>query len=349
VSRLRVALLGFGDVGQALARQLLADAGPVTVTSVTDTTGTLVDPDGLDLAGVLEAKREAELASGPGRRRPWSSREAARRAPADAVVQLTPSDLGDPERGLAELRAALEAGRSVVTAAKDALACRPEAIARARSPGTQVRSSAAVGGSTPALELLDAGFGGDQLEHLAGVLNGSTTFVLSRMEQGDGFGQALDEAREAGLLEADPKTDLLGHDAAAKAAILHQRAYGSQLRFADVDVEGVAGIEPEACRQARRRGTAIRLLAHVDPEGARVAPVQLPAEDALALEGPRACLRLSFARAGEIELAGPGAGPRETAGAVLSDLHRLAQAPAEADPSPDRRAEARARPPPAQP
>lgn len=319
---LRLAVLGFGDVGRALADRL-ADRDELQVTSVTDTGGTLVDADGLDLGQLAAAKAEAgTVAAGPGCSRDWDTREAARQAPADIVVQVTPTDLDAPERGLEEIRAAAQAGRDVVTASKDALACRPQAV-REATQGLALRFGAAVGASTPALALLDGGFAGDGLEHVSAVLNGSTTFVLSRMAEGAGFGQALDEAREAGLLEADPSADLDGHDAAAKAAILHQRAYGSTLSRQEVATEGITGIEPAVCRQARRRGMAIRLVARVDEAGAEVGPVQLPASSPLVLEGPSACFRFAFAGAGEITLAGPGAGPQPTAAAVLADVLAL--------------------------
>lgn len=322
-----LALLGFGDVGQALAGQLVASETPFRVTSISDTRGTLVDEDGLALADVLQAEAEGEsVVAGPGRREGWSSIEAARRAPADTVVQLTPSDLEDPRRGLEEITAALSAGREVVTAAKDALACRPGDLPVAPGASDRLRYSASVGGSTPVLELLDRAFAGDRLAHLTGVLNGSTTYVLSRLEEGVGFGQALDDAREAGLLEADPKADLLGLDAGAKAAILHQRAYGSQLSLGDVPIEGITDVGPEECRRAREQGMAIRLVARVDAQGARVRPVELPAASPLVGEGPRACVRLVLQGAGEIVLEGPGAGPRETAAAVLADVIALREA-----------------------
>lgn len=321
----RLAVLGFGDVGQALARQV-ADEDELSITSATDASGTVVDEDGLAAHELVAAKTEhGTVQAADGRTPDWDSRQAARRAPADVVVQLTPSDLADPTRGLAELQAGLDAGRDVATAAKDALACRPEAV-RDAADGGRVRCSAAVGASTPALEVLEAGFAGDRLEHASAVLNGSTTFVLARMGEGAGFGQALDEARQAGLLEADPEADLAGHDAAAKAAILHQRAYGSRLAWTDVATEGITDIDPEACRQAAQRGMAIRLVARIDADGARVAPVQLPASSPLVVDGARACLRLSLAGAGDVVLAGPGAGPEPTAAAVLSDVRRLADA-----------------------
>ncbi len=318
---LQVAVLGLGQVGQALCEQLRQEDG-VAVVSATDTSGTLVDPDGLDLGGVVAAKRaEGSVLAGPGRATSWTATQAAARAPADVVVQLTPSDLKDPRGSLAEVQAALAAGRDVVTAAKAAPALRPVELAQsvATSRGRLVKS-AAVAGSVPVLETLQTAFRGDRIERIDGVLNGSTTRVLSAMEAGSSRETALALAREEGLLEADPTHDLTGLDAGAKAALLHQVAYGSQLSLDEVSVDGIGGIDEAACRAAEQRGFAIRLLARVDEEGARVAPVEVPVDGPFGVTGPQVALRIVLAGAGSIVLKGPGAGPQETASAVRSDL-----------------------------
>lgn len=317
-----VALAGLGDVGRALLERLTERQPPVRVVAACDTGGATVDADGLDPVDLLEAKRDhSSVREGPGRERGWDAEALAGRAPADVLVQLTPTDLGDPSGSLATIEAALASGKQVVTAAKDALACEPERIrALQRAHGGRVHHSAAVAGSVPILETLQAAFAGDRVRRVEGLLNGSTTYVLSRMADGDRREVALSQAREAGLLEADPTLDLSGRDAGAKAALLHQAVYGSTCSLAEVDVQGVATIDEAACRSARRSGFALRLLARVDEDGARVGPVEVPRESPFALDGPRACLRVVLAGAGSIVLEGPGAGPRETASAVLSDV-----------------------------
>lgn len=317
----RVAILGLGQVGRALACHLQDEAG-LCVVSATDTTGTLVDPDGLDLETLVAAKEtDGSVLRGPGQATPWTSVQAATRAPADVVVQLTPSDLTDPRQSLDEVQAALSADRDVVTAAKAAGALAPVELAEslAASQG-RLACSAAVAGSVPVLETLRGAFRGDRIERIEGVLNGSTTRVLSAMETGTSREQALSLAREEGLLEADPTHDLTGLDAGAKAALLHQAAYRSRLSLDEVNVDGIGSIDEAACREAKARGFAIRLLARVDPDGARVAPVEVPLEGPFAVTGPQVALRIVLEGAGSIVLEGPGAGPRETASAVRSDL-----------------------------
>lgn len=322
-----VALLGVGQVGQALIGQLHAKPSGLRLVSATDTTGTIVDPDGLDLEALLAAKqRQGSVLEAPGRATGWTAAEAADRAPADVVVQLTPSDLTDPTQSMAEIHAALAAGPDVVTAAKAAPALAPAQVAEAvASSRGRLVQSATVAGSAPILETLGSAFHGDRIERIEGVLNGSTTRVLSAMETGSTREQAMALAREEGLLEADPTHDLSGRDAGAKAALLHQGAYGSHLSLDDVSVRGLGRIDEAACQAASQRGLAIRLLARIDREGARVRPVEVPLEGPLAVTGPRAVLRLVLEGAGCIVLEGPGAGPRETASAVRSDLIALAE------------------------
>lgn len=326
----RIALLGLGQVGSALVDQLATDAEPdrLRVVSATDTTGTIVDPDGLDLPELAAAKRSTgSVLDGPGKPTRWTAAQAAARAPADVVVQLTPSDLTDPSQSLAEIQAALAAGRDVVTAAKAAPALAPGELAGlVATSGRRLVKSAAVAGSVPVLETLQAAFRGDRIQRIEGVLNGSTTRILSAMEDGCSREEALAQARAEGLLEADPTHDLTGRDAGAKAALLHQAAYGSQLSLEHVTVRGIGSLDETACRQARDRGFAIRLLARIDPSGASVAPVEVPIDGPFAVTGPQVALRLVLEGSGSIVLEGPGAGPRETASAVRSDLIGLLDA-----------------------
>jgi homoserine dehydrogenase len=317
---LRLALLGFGGVGQALARQI-AEHEDLIVTSITDTGGTLTDASGLDLPRTLRIKEESgTVAAGDGGKPNLSAREAAVSSPADVVVQLTPSDMDAPRENVAQIEAALSAGRDVVTAAKDALACRPVKVRACLEGGGSLRYGATVGASTPVLQMVDGGSVDGTPERISAVLNGSTTAILAAIEQGRSLGEALDEARDRGLLEADPSADLLGTDAAAKAAIIHQEAYGSDLRVDDVRRTGITGIDTQACREAYRKGFSVRLLAKIDEEGAVVGPGQLPREDPIVTDGPEAAVKVRRPEAGQITLSGPGAGPRETASAVLADV-----------------------------
>lgn len=330
-----VALVGVGGVGGAVLDRLADGELPIRLVAATDSQGTVTDPTGLDPARLLAAKRQAGTvtAHDAGTRHAWRAPEATRHVDADVLVQATPTDLDDPSRSVATIEAALASGAHVVTAAKDALACQPDRVRRAGdAAGRRVLASAAVGASVPVLETLDGAFHGDRVASVDAVLNGSTTFVLSRMAKGDRREAALAKAREAGLLEADPTLDLSGRDAAAKAALIHQHLFGSSLSLDAVETQGIGSVDEAVCRQARTGGFAIRLVARIDADGARVAPVEIDRDGPLAVDGPACAVRLTLDGAGEIALAGPGAGPRETASAVVSDVLRSAAADREPRP-----------------
>lgn len=321
-----IALLGFGAVGRALAARLARTDAPVRVVAATDTGGTALAPEGLDPRALLEAKRShGTVAAAGGRRVDRDPAWAAANATADVAVQLTPTRLDDPSASLASIEAALASGKDVVTAAKDALAVVPDRVRSLEATHAgQVLHGAAVAGSVPLLETVPRAFAGDEVDRVEGLLNGTTTFLLSSMEAGLSRETALARARREGLVEADPTLDLSGRDAAAKAALVHQAVYGSAMTLDRIPTSGVGGIDEAACRQARSSGFAIRLVARVDQDGARVRPVELPRDSPLAVDGAEACVRVTLEGAGPIVLRGPGAGATETASAVISDVLSLA-------------------------
>lgn len=307
----RVALLGFGEVGQAFARRLARGDLPFEVVSITDRRGSEHDAGGIDLAAALAAKAGRSPAA-----HRWDWGEALRRVEADVVVDALPTDLRTGARELAVARC----GLPVVTAAKGALAWHARSLR-----GLDYHASAAVCGGTPALELLSNAFRGDVLERFEGVLNGSTNHILSRIEEGDTWDQAVTDARERGILESDPSLDLLGLDAAAKAVILANRAWGTCLTLGDVQTRGIVGIDAAEVLRARSEGMAVRLVARASVElGVAVGPATLERGHALAVAGKENALRLKFRDAGWVTLRGPGAGGQETAAALVSDLLAVA-------------------------
>lgn len=325
---LRVSLLGFGSVARELVRRLAerqASSPRILVVAVCDRSGGRVDPDGLDLRGLLDLKATRGSVGGDPALTPL---RIAAEVDADVVVDLLPTDLRTGENARAVALAAFRARRHVVTAGKGGLALHAqEILGAAEAAGRRYVASGSVLGGTPILELLSSAFHGDRLERFDAVLNGSTNFLLTLLEQGETWDAALAQARGKGILEADPSLDLLGFDAAAKAVILANHAWGTRLTLADVKTQGILGITAEEVREARAKGMAIRLVAHGSPSrGVAVAPVTLPRDHALVTEGTENAIRLSFAGAGTVSLRGPGAGGRETAHAVLSDLVSLAPA-----------------------
>lgn len=319
---LRVSLLGFGVVGQALARSLAEDAQGIRMVSVTDRGGTVADGRGLDPGALLaDKKKRGTIALTASRDARW----AIEHVESDVVVDLLHTDLraGEPSFSLAE--AALRRRKALVLAGKGALALHgPKLRLLAGATSGDVSFSAAICGGTPVLELVRGAFRGDKLLGFDAVLNGSTNFVLSRLEEGDTWESATAQARAQGILEADPSLDLLGLDAAAKAVILSNVAWRTSYTLDQVKTQGIVGITAAEAREAKANGLALRLVARASPEkGISVAPVALPRDHPLVTEGTENAVRLKFAGAGVVTLRGPGAGGRETAAAVLSDLLAL--------------------------
>lgn len=320
MSDLRIAILGFGVVGQALARRLAHDAQGIRIVSVTDSQGTLHDRHGLDPQALLDAKARGPLAPN-GRDARW----AVESVDSDVVVNLLPTDLRTGEPSLTLNLRALHLRRKLVLAEKGSLALHETKLRLTTAAHRgDVRASATVCGGTPALELVAGAFRGDRLLGFDAILNGSTNFVLSRLEQGVAWETALAEARAQGILEADPSLDLLGFDAAAKAIILANAAWRGGWTLHDAKTQGIAGITAREAQSAKDNGLAIRLVAKGSPEkGVSVAPVALPRDHPLVTEGTENALRLKLRDAGIVTLRGPGAGGKETAGAVMSDLLSL--------------------------
>jgi homoserine dehydrogenase len=205
-----------------------------------------------------------------------------------------------------------------VTANKALLATHGAELAElAERRSAALLASASVGGGTPMIETTThmAATGG--IARLRGVVNATTTYILSAMGRGQTYDDALSEAQAAGYAEADPSFDVDGHDAAQKLAILASVAWGRWRPATDVTMAGVVG-HPVA------PGDVVRLVADATPDSLTVGPKKLDAADPLAVtEGVESMLEIATIDGSTVRVSGPGAGGRVTAGAVYADLARL--------------------------
>ncbi|WP_226899628.1 homoserine dehydrogenase [Nonomuraea phyllanthi] len=312
---MKVALLGCGVVGSQVVRLLREQAA--------DIVARVGAP--LELAGV--AVRD------PGRRRDTSVDPGLLTTDAEALVTAPDVDIvveligGTDPAGRLVLRA-LHGGRSVVTANKALLAREGAALHRAaHAAGVDLCYEASVAGAIPLLRPLRESLAGDRVTRVLGIVNGTTNYVLDRMDStGASFDDALAEAQALGYAESDPTADVEGHDAAAKAAILAQLAFHSRVTAADVHREGITGITPADIANARAMGYVIKLLAICSRGdrhgvGVRVHPAMIPRSHPLA--GVREAYNAVFVEArsaGNLMFYGAGAGGAPTASAVLGDL-----------------------------
>jgi len=236
----------------------------------------------------------------------------------------------EPARGL--ICSALEHGASVVTANKALLAEDGATLfAVAEKAGRDLYFEAAVAGAIPILRPLRESLAGDRVRRVLGIVNGTTNYVLDRMDSsGAGFSEALEEAQELGYAEADPTADVEGFDAAAKAAILASLAFHSRVTAVDVHREGISEVTAADVASAREMGSVVKLLAiaelNDDRVAVRVHPAMIPRSHPLASvrEAYNAVFVESEA-AGQLMFYGPGAGGSPTASAVLGDVVTVAR------------------------
>jgi homoserine dehydrogenase len=251
----------------------------------------------------------------------------------DPQIQIVVELMGGIEPAREWVLAALEHGKHVVTANKLLLAERGDEIFRAATKaGMDVHYEAAVCGGIPIIRTLRESLASDRVLSIAGIVNGTTNYILTRMEEGLTQGEALLEAQRKGYAEADPTADIGGGDAAQKLCILASLAFGTRVRPADVYTEGIAGVDAVDVAYAREFGYVIRLLAVArrDPEGAletRVHPVFVPREDLLAsVRGAFNAVRIVGEALGPALLYGQGAGAMPTGSAVVADVIETARA-----------------------
>ncbi|HXO18186.1 MAG TPA: homoserine dehydrogenase, partial [Candidatus Dormibacteraeota bacterium] len=240
----------------------------------------------------------------------------------DLVVEL----IGGATDAADLVERALERGRHVVTANKDLLATQgPRLHALAASRGAALRFEGAVGGAVPVVRTLEHALAGDEVLSVAGVVNGSSTSILSAMERGAGFGEALARAQHLGYAEADPSNDIEGTDAAHKLALVIQLAFGLAVVSPRIRRAGIATISQRDVARAQMLGLRIRLVAATvrtaNGIAAEVAPLLLPQDHEFArTEQAENVVEIVARDAGRLVLRGSGAGGPATASAVLGDV-----------------------------
>ncbi len=255
--------------------------------------------------------------------------ELATRDDVDVFVELMGGEDG-PAKAATE--AAIAAGKQVVTANKAMLAIHGQALAEAaEAAGTQLRYEAAVAGGIPVIKSLTEGLAGNEITRVMGVMNGTCNYILTRMEAtGQGYNALFDECAKLGYLEADPELDVGGIDAAHKLAILSSIAFGTQVNFDGIEIEGIQRITLSDIRHAADMGFRIKLLGVAQMTGRgleqRMTPCLVPYDSPLGqLEGGTNMVVIEGDAVEQIVLRGPGAGEGPTASAVMADICDIAR------------------------
>ncbi|MDR0345590.1 MAG: homoserine dehydrogenase [Nocardiopsaceae bacterium] len=316
---LRVALLGCGVVGSQVYRLLGQEAADLAarIGAPLEVTGVAVRRPGraraVEVDPALLTADAMELVTRPG---------------TDIVAEV----IGGIEPARSLLLTAMKHGKSVVTANKALLAEDGAALhAAAASAGVDLYYEASVAGAIPLLRPLRESLAGDAVYRVLGIVNGTTNFILDRMDtSGAGFADALEEAQGLGYAEPDPTADVEGFDAAAKAAILAGLAFHTGVTAADVHREGITGVSAADMASARALGHVVKLLAICERSdggvSVRVHPAMIPRDHPLA--GVREAYNAVFVEAesaGRLMFYGAGAGGVPTASAVLGDIVAVAR------------------------
>ncbi|GAA1761135.1 homoserine dehydrogenase [Nostocoides vanveenii] len=319
---IRVALLGCGVVGSAVARML--------VTNAADLRARVGAP--VELVGIAvrrPAKDRTDLPVDPAT---FTTDAAELVTRADIVIEVIGGI--DPAREL--LLSAMAHGASVITANKALLAeDGPTLYAAADAAGVDLYYEAAVAGAIPILRPIRESLAGDDVRKVLGIVNGTTNFVLDKMDtSGAGFEETVTQAQALGYAEADPTADVEGFDAAAKAAILASLAFHTRVRGADVFREGISDVTAADIAAAKAMDCVVKLLAICErttgPDGdginVRVHPAMIPRSHPLAsVRDAYNAVFVEAQAAGQLMFYGRGAGGDPTASAVLGDLVAVAR------------------------
>ncbi|KKH49735.1 homoserine dehydrogenase [Methanosarcina sp. 1.H.A.2.2] len=321
----RCSILGFGAIGQGVAEVLLMKKEylesiglEVLVVAVVDSKGATVNPDGVDLADCLSRKRTGGTVAID----KLTGVEVIRSVDHELVIETTPTNIVTGGAGLQNMIAAFEIGKDVITSNKGPLTLKyRELMEAAKAAGSNFRFEATVGGSMPIINLANEVLAGNKLRSIKGILNGTCNYILTRMlEERASYKDILAESMELGIAETDPTYDVEGIDTACKLVILANSIFGLDATYRDVEVTGITKITPEALEMAYERGHVIKLIGEVSRERIHVAPRLVPINHPLAVKGTLNVASIDTELAGEITVTGKGAGPIETASAVLSDL-----------------------------
>ena len=360
MKQLRLALLGFGTVGQWLAETLHTQQAwvqqefDVVVTLISVATahyGLIYHDDGLDISTLLDLVATRQPLTAHPKVTHWTNvLEGLQATGGDVLAEATGATLRNGEPGLSYIRAALSQGMDVVTSSKGPMALAGlELLSLARAQSVQLRMESTVMSGTPVLSTIREGMAGTRIRAIRGILNGTVNYILSTMAMGHDYAEGLAEAQAQGYAEADPADDVEGDDTVAKTLILAAAVFGCALTREQVVRRGITTLTREQMLQADAQGKRIKHIAtlrllsmdgtEVSRETAdsgivptlleaRVEPIALPLSDPLArIEGLLNAIVIQTDTPQEVTVIGPGAGRFQAGQGMLADLIAIAKSP----------------------
>lgn len=332
----KLAIIGFGNVGQGLASilaqqqaYLKSDCGvDIRIVAICDPLkGSLANPDGLDPQQLLDGiAQHGELSQVPAPSKGWDASETIANSDADILVELAYTDLKTGEPALSHITQAIKHGLHVSMTNKGPVALHYNTLKQlAESHQVQIGIEGTVMSGTPALALGKDLLQAAGISKIQGILNGTTNYLLGEMAQGTDYKHALTQAQALGYAEADPVGDVEGYDAAAKVVILGNLLMGLSLTLDDVERQGISHLNSADFAKAKAANSHWKLLATVElNEGvytASVKPTLIPHDHPLAsVSAATNAITYTTTLLGDITLVGPGAGRLETGYAVIEDI-----------------------------
>ncbi len=332
-----LAFIGFGTVGQGLTeillekREMLSKKYGFTcdIVAISDIMkGSVYDKNGLDMKKVLKlVKSGKKLDEYPSGVKGLDSLATITNTNADTIVEVTFTDVKTGEPALTHIKTAFKSGKNVVSTNKGPVVKQSVKLLKlAESNNVYYGFEGVVLAGTPVLNLAKYTLAGNKINGFKGILNGTTNYILTKMEEGMTYEDALKKAQELGYAEADPTGDVEGLDALGKVVILSNVVLGKNISWADVKRKGITEITVEDIKKAKAEGKRWKLIgsANIEKDGtikAKVWPEKLPLNDPLAGVGEAVnALTYYTDELGPVTIVGPGAGRRETGFSLLIDL-----------------------------
>lgn len=335
MKQIKVIMVGLGNVGQGFLKILETDHASlmqnqgldIKVVGVSDLRyGNYSEPNGFQVTSLLKALENGNL-EGMGKKDERSSTENwIKSCDAQFLLEASFTNFTNAEPAIQYMRAALSSGKHVVTSNKGPIALfYSELATMAKQGGLQIGVEGTVMSGTPSMALGINTLKAAGITSIQGILNGTTNFILTRMEQGNSYQNALAEAQKLGYAEADPTGDVEGYDAAGKVVILGNLVMDRPITFADVERKGISGVTLQDVELAKAEGKRWKLIGTLSIDNgivnASVKPTLLPTEDPLAnVGGATNAITFTTQHMGKVTLIGAGAGRVETGFALLSDI-----------------------------
>ncbi|MEM2785537.1 MAG: homoserine dehydrogenase [Candidatus Nitrosotenuis sp.] len=331
---MRLVVCGFGTVAQSLAKLLVSRSDDLyakygmmpRIVGVFDTKGGVIESSGIDLNKLVDIKKKyGTVRKYSDSKRKLNGLDIINNVDADVLIETTASNYKDAEPGMSHIITAMKKGMHVITVNKGPLALAfPSLMELATYNHVLLRFSGTVGGGTPILDYAKNSLRGEQITSFAGILNGTTNYILTNMVKGMSFSAALKDAKSKGYVEADESLDLDGYDAAAKLVILANWIMGMKVTMPDIKRTGIRKVTTADIKNATRKKAAIKLIASCNKDLV-VAPREIPIDDPLCVNGTLNAISFTSEHSGTQTIIGRGAGGTETASAILRDLLDIRQ------------------------